>query len=417
MRYYRFPGNRMMKTVLALYLFVMLYLCRDSMFCLYVVGFYPSLIITLGLTVLLGLAFLWYQRRNLKAVFQDGRVKAALAATVLVLAPMVLKRDWQFMYLSILICIYTAILLSYFISWQEMAKYYVVMMAALGVYSICAAYLFRIPIDMGFIQKDVFRNGNGIGIYNFLFSAVPRSYVTSRNFGLFREPGVYQYFILLALFLTQYGVRWRKQRTMWVVTAILSVTMLSTLATGGVAELGLLALYVFFDKKLYRNKVLVAIVLVAIILVAAFLYYSYLSYNEIWFQIDMMFFYKFSNRDDSVTERSEAIAVNLDTIARHPLLGDKLANVLHSVENNTSSSLILLAVFGILPGAFHVLAWGALVWKKERNILGNLFLLAVLFLSFNTQNLIGDQFFWLFPVMALMEKTVPYLKGRRKEAA
>ena len=38
-------------------------------------------------------------------------------------------------------------------------------------------------------------------------------------------------------------------------------------------------------------------------------------------------------------------------------------------------------------------------------------LLAALFLSFNTQNLVADVFFWLFPVMALTERVLPRLKA------
>lgn len=401
---YRFPENRITKLLLALYLFVMLYLCRDSMFCLNVVGFYPAMAITLALTALLALVFLWYQRRNLKAVFLDGRVKVALAVTVLILVPMAAKRDWQFMYLSILICLYTAILLTYFISWRELGKYYVLLMAALGIYSLLAAYLFRIPIDMGWIQKDVFRNASGVGIYNFLFSAVPRTYAKNRNFGIFREPGVYQYFILLALFLTHYGVHWKKRRTMWVMTAILSVVMISTMATGGLAELALLAVFVFFDKKLYRNKILLAVVLVILIAMPGFLYYNYDYYTPLWYQIELNIINKFTRPGDSLFERVESLGMNLDMLRAHPFVGDKLSNVLHVAENNTSSSLILFAAFGVVSGAFHVVAWGALVWDRKRNVVGNLLLMVILFLSFNTQNLIADQFFWLFPMMALTER-------------
>lgn len=403
---YRFPENRITKLLLTLYLFVMLYLCRDSMFCLSVVGFYPSMAVTLGLTALVALAFLWYQRKRWKAVVSDGRVKVALTVTVLILVPMVFKRDWQFMYLSILICLYTAILMTYFISWRALAKYYVLLMAALGIYSLLAAYLFRVPIDMGLLQKDVFRNASGLGFYNFLFSVVPRSYATTRNFGIFREPGVYQYFILLALFLTHYGVRWKKQRTMWVVTVILSVVMISTIATGGLAELALLALFVFFDKKLYRNKILLAVVLVILIALPGFLYYNYDYYTPLWYQIEVNIVNKFTRPGDSLFERTESLTVNLDMLRAHPFVGDKLSNVLHSMENNTSSSLILFAAFGALFGAFHVVAWGALVWDRKRNVVGNLLLMAILFLSFNTQNLIADQFFWLFPMMALTERLV-----------
>lgn len=412
MKYYRFPENRMTKIGFGLFLFVLLYLCRDTMFCLSVVGFYKATAISLAVTALAGLAFLWYQRRNLKDILLDSRMVMVLAATVCVLLPMVLKRDWQLMYFSILICLYTAIFLSYFITWQEVAKYYVLILTALGIYSVFAAYLFRIPIDMGLVQKEVFKNGAGSSFYNFFFSVVPRTYVKFRNFGIFREPGVYQYFVLLALVLTHYGVQWKKVQTMWILTAILSVVMLTTFATGGIIELGLLALFVFFEKKLYRNKLLVSIVLVLLVLGSYCLWDAYDDYDPLWQLIELNFVNKFKNQEDSSVERSQAIVANMQMMLQHPVVGAKLSDVLHVVENNTSSTLILLAGLGPIFGSLHIAAWAALVWKKERHILANLFLMFILFLSFNTQNLSWDLFFWLFPIMALTERVMSAVQTR-----
>ncbi len=417
MNYYRFPENRITKVLLGLYLFVMLYLCRDTMFCLYVVGFYPSQVITLGLTGLLGLVFLWYQRRNLKQVVQDGRMVLVLVATALILLPMLDKQDWQLMYFSILAFLYISIFLSYFVSWQTLAKYYVLMLTALAVYSILAAYLFRIPIDMGLIQKDVFRDGRDVGIYNFLFSIVPRTFEKRRNFGMFREPGVYQYFILLGLYLTHYGVQWKKDWSKWTVTALLCVTMVTTMATGGLAEMCLLAAFVFFEKKLYKNRVVLSLAIVMILLVLGVLYYSYDNHGELWNQFYLMTFNKFSAQEDSVTERTEAIFVNLEMIKASPFVGVPLSQVLHAVENNTSSTLVLLAGMGLISGSLHILAWAALVWRKERHVLANLALMIILFLSFNTQNLSWNLFFWLFPMMALTEKTVPVIEKRLRKGS
>ena len=58
-------------------------------------------------------------------------------------------------------------------------------------------------------------------------------------------------------------------------------------------------------------------------------------------------------------------------------------------------------------GAVNTAAWIVLVWKRERKLWVNLALLLVLFASFNTQNLIADVFFWLFPVMAVVERVLP----------
>ena len=84
--------------------------------------------------------------------------------------------------------------------------------------------------------------------------------------------------------------------------------------------------------------------------------------------------------------------------------------MIYTVDNNTATSAILFAAFGIVGGTLHVLSWVALAWKKDRHVIMNLVLLLILFVPFNTQNVIHDMFFWLFPVMALVEKGIPFLQ-------
>ena len=88
----------------------------------------------------------------------------------------------------------------------------------------------------------------------------------------------------------------------------------------------------------------------------------------------------------------------------HPIFGAKIAEVLYATANNTTSTLILFSAFGIPAALLHIACWVALVWRKERKIWVNLALVVILFMSFNTQNLIADVFLWLFPVMALVER-------------
>ena len=42
-------------------------------------------------------------------------------------------------------------------------------------------------------------------------------------------------------------------------------------------------------------------------------------------------------------------------------------------------------------------------------------LLLILFMSFNTQNLVANVFFWLFPMMALVERGLSNLKLSAKK--
>ena len=117
-----------------------------------------------------------------------------------------------------------------------------------------------------------------------------------------------------------------------------------------------------------------------------------------------MAFGKFANGRDSSVERMDAIMTDISIFLHHPIFGAKIAQVLYATANNTTSTLILFSAFGLPAALLHIVCWVALVWRKERKIWVNLALVVILFMSFNTQNLIADVFLWLFPVMALVER-------------
>lgn len=410
MKLYPFPEKKIWKVLFAVYLFALLMLSRNGMLSCVLVGFYKTQILMLMVMGAGILTFAVVNRRELKQILTDRRMLAAAACGVLILLPMVVKRDWQLMYFSILIYLLFAVFLCYFVSMKDTAKYYVMILCALSVYAILATYVLRLLPDSGILNVHTFSNDKGRDYYNFGLAFVSITQVKERNFGIFREPGVYQYFLLLGLFLTNYTVEWKRSRDMWIANLILAVTMVTTMATGGVVCLGLLVIVVFFDKKMYRDK---RVLWTAIGLAAALvlvLAVSFATQNKIYWLVYNTLFEKFVNRSDSVTERTEAILVDVQIFLRHPIFGAGLSEVLHAVTNNTTSTLILYAVFGFLSGSLHVLAWVALVWKKERHLWANLALLVILFMGFNTQNLTGDVFFWLFPMMALLERGLPLLK-------
>ena len=98
---------------------------------------------------LLGVAFLIVNRRYLTQILKDRRMIVVVVSAAVCLLPMLVKRDWQLMYFSVLLCLLTAVLLSYFLTLRDAAKYYVVIMSVLGSYSVLAAYILRIGVDRG----------------------------------------------------------------------------------------------------------------------------------------------------------------------------------------------------------------------------------------------------------------------------
>lgn len=400
---YPFPENRTTKALTGLLLFLLLYLARDTLVTSGVLGFYKAQFCLLGVLAIAGIVFLWWNRKKLKEILLDKRMGFLLICAAVLLLPMAVKRDWQLMYGSVLICLCAAVMLSYFLECREAAKYYVVILAALGVYSVLAAYLLRLLPDGKVLDIPVFENPAGVEFYNFFLSFVPLTYVKNRNFGIFREPGVYQFFLILGLYLNHYQVRWKREKAMWAVSGILTVTMVTTFATGGIIELALFFMVLFFDKKLYRKKWVWGLLLVLLILVGGLTAYCVAEKNGLYWEVYDMLIGKFTYQEESLGDRAGSVLVNLEAFFHHPLFGERIAQVLYAIGNNTASSLIVFAIFGLLGGLLHMAGWIALVWKKEQKVWVNVLLLLILCMAFNTQNLIADLFFWLFPMMALTE--------------
>ena len=412
MNYYPISEKKSWKVCFAAFLLILLKLTRSGLGALNL-GFIGVQMLMYGVIVAAGVVFLVVNRRNLKEVIQDPRIAAALVFTFVMLMPMILKQDFQMMYGTLLAGFYLAVFLSYFTTVKEVAGYYVRIMCVLAVYSLIATYILRRLPDAGLLAVPQMINTKGNGYYNFGLCYVSITHVSYRNFGMFREPGVYQFFLMVALYLNNYWVEWKKERDMWIANGILAVTMLSTVATGGIIELALFVVVLFFDKKMYRDKRVRMLAIVLVLAVVAVITYSWIQRNRLYRLIYVNLIGKFVNREDSFVERADAIFSNIRLILANPILGAKFKTVLHGVNNNTSSTLIVFAACGLLAGLVHTASWFALVWKKESRVWANLALLLILFMSFNTQNLTWDLYFWLFPIMALVERGLPLIRSYR----
>ena len=415
MKQYPLLNNRAARVLFGLFLVAMLFLSRDTLFSSCLMGFAKSQILMLGLIVLLGVVFLWMNRKSIAQILKDRRMLVLVASALMLVLPMVLKQDWQLMYFSILLCVLTAVFLTFFTSGREVAKYYVVILVVLGLYSLLATYGLKKLARADIISPNIFYNSNDWKFLDFGFTYAVYSRLWHRNFGIFREPGVYQFFIMLAVYLNNYQVDWDRQWKLWLCNVALAVTMISTFALGGFAELGLFVVFLFFDKKWYREKwgKLVCIAMPVLLIAAVILFFYRMQLPDfektVFFELYDMFV-RLTTDSDSMTDRRNAIVDNLGFFLHHPILGDSISNVLHGTTHNTSSTLLLYAILGVVGGTVHVASWVALAWKRDRNLLGNLILLLILFMSFNTQNLVANVFFWMFPMMALVERGLPRLK-------
>ena len=415
MKQYPLFHNRAGKLAFGFFLLAMLFLSRDTLFSSCLMGFAKSQILMLGLMAALGVVFLWVNRKEFLLILKDRRMLLILASSLVLVLPMAVKRDWQLMYFSILFCVLTGVFLTYFTSSSDVAKIYVVLLVVLGIYSIFATYVLRKLAMTGVIQPAVFENSKGWKFFDFVFAYAVDLKYWNRNCGIFREPGVYQFFVLLAVYLNNYWVDWNRQWKVWFCNVALAFTMLTTFAIGGFAELGLFIVFVYIDKKWYRENWGKIAGVAAVLALAGAVGYFFYSMNQPGFNKSILFefydmFIRLTTDSDSKLDRQNAFLTNLQFFFRNPLAGNPIAEVLHGTNHNTSSTMLLYAILGVAGGTLNVAAWIALLWKRERKIIGNLILMVTLFMSFNTQNLVANVFFWLFPMMALVERGLPLIK-------
>ena len=412
MRLYPFPEKKIWKILFAVYLFALLMFARNGMLSCVLWGFYKTQILMLLVMGAGVMAFAVVNRRELKQIFTDRRMLAAAVCGVVILLPMAVKRDWQLMYFSVYLCVIFGVFVSLFLTLEDAAKIYLRILCVLSVLSLVCAYGLRLLPDRGMPGVPVVRIDTGVEFYFFGVSFVPLTYVKYRNFGIFREPGVYQYFLLLGLFLNNYEVQWSSGKKLWTVNILLAVTMVSTFATGGLVELALLALVLFFDKGWYKKKAGKLAAGAVFLLGGAAAVYVFIRKGALYYTlVDMLS--KFNLRSESMTDRAGSIIENTKTFLRHPLLGGGIREALFVVANNTSSSTVLYAILGIFGGTLNAAAWVMLSWRKEGKLWVSLALTVILFMSFNTENLITNPYFWLFPVMAVCQRFLPAIRGRQ----
>ena len=403
---YPFPAEKKWNVLFVTYLFALVYLTRDSQAGLYLLGFTKSQAISIALTFLVGLVFLVSHRKHLKNILLDGRVPLLVLFSLTVLIPMAMKRDWQLMYISMVYCIAAAVLISYFADIRQTARGYILLFAVLSAVSLLCSYGLRFLADRGILAPPIFENSFQARFYNYLLCYVPINYAKTRNFGIFREPGVYQFFLFLALYLNNYQADWESGKLTWGLNALLVLTMLTTFSTCGVAVTVVFLIALYLDKKIYGTPLGRKVSLVffaALALAAAWLV---LAKPPLYTQLKLMVEKLFTS-NPSLDDRIDCIKFNLYVIQWDRFTGRDLAYILETVTHNTSSSTILFGILGMLFGWFNLLGWVTFVWKGKGSILMKLVCLVTLAATFNTENLITNPYFWLFPILALTEGLLP----------
>jgi len=244
-------------------------------------------------------------------------------------------------------------------------------------------------------------NKSGSQYYHIIVSAVPHiiDFIFFRNYGIFREPGVFQIFIVLAMIFEMFHIGGASVKRI----LIFSAALITTYSTTGIIALMLLVVYRFFTKTSDSNSKKKIVQLLSFFIVFAFIYF----FTDL-LDREGVIFSKLLSSNDSLDARVSSIYTNLyfwyqnfffgagwtkvqDNFA---LVSYKLLGVIN--KHNTNTFFKMLAVHGVFFSAL----WAFGVYKFFKKIcisrLKTGFFFALLILLLASEDLMFNVIIYVF---------------------
>lgn len=227
------------------------------------------------------------------------------------------------------------------VPFNQFKKMFVGIVYVIALFSIIL-YFLNLLYPQVITYLPSFSNSQDIPFYHAGLSATVEGY-SMRNFGLFREPGVYMIYLNIALLFEILSDNMSMKRVLVFILAIFTTLSTSGFLIGAI----IMSILVFRSEKKSYSLMLIVLMILA---------YFYVSTNE---TINNELFHKIQEQTYSYYARLSSITVPLYMILHNPLgvgpdmydvLFPKISYSLYSVviraSDSTNTFLKLLAVYG-----------------------------------------------------------------------
>lgn len=283
---------------------------------------------------------------------------------------------------------------------QRFASLFVDFIYVIALISVVCTLVMMVNPSFFSFAPSIENTANTPFVNLFLYVAPSITTINVRNYGIFREPGVYQMYLIMSLVLMIYYVSVFKMKRFIIITLALALT-LST--TGYIAYVCVIALFIVNRNKItitkkQRNTVFVLFIMCLFLL---FTQTNLLSSDGIIFD-------KFSNTDRHTTiARMSSLTTNVKIWLQNPMFGAGLQNVNDSFEvitlrdygfaspHNTNTFLCELATFGV----FYFLLFIVGMFKYSRlfgiSFIEHLLVFIILFTLSIGEKLTFSPFFYI----------------------
>lgn len=408
MKKYSIVSNKFFNNIL-LYILLLstILLSRDTLISSIRLGFYKSFFIYIGiiLIVILGVCINLIKNNEFKICNINKNLTVNILIFIgLIFVTSLIKFDFQMYIISIIFYILVTYIFVNLFEFEDFFKKFSNIMVFLSIISLIMCYVFRgtILFPGGVISSNipVVVNSAGVPFFDFGLSYVVAWPYYIRNFGVFREPGVYQFFLLMPFI---YEVLIERKKVRYFNIIVLLLTVVSTFSLAGILVM-ILVIFVYIariivEKKDTKKRLTIIVLLGIIGLIIMTLFYMN-NYN-LKSIIDEAF-KKLTTVNESSSARMESIINNIKFFITSPIWGRKFAYVQYASQHNTNSTLSIFAIFGVIVGFLHVYFLYVLTAKVSNNKKIRIAVLIIMFMLINSQFLIGNTMFWVITFSVFM---------------
>lgn len=327
---------------------------------------------------------------------------------ILIFITMLVNQSFSGGYIYILMLLVIAFMVSQMITFNEFVEASIRCIFFLAVYSLICYALRPVIFKFRYLIPHFYNSAN-LPYFHLGASVIVDLPLYNRLFGIFRECGVYQIFLNIAIILELF-IRKGNKRPVYII--IFYITLLLTYSTAGyIAGLMIFIVYMFLSniKKTKREK-RTFIVLIVFAILAMFLAYSF---SEVFSQSFNNTWKKFTNKESSYLGRTTSFVVELNLWKERPLFGYGITEGMSKAKQigkqelgffmfNTSTITGLMLTMGIFFAGIISIMILIFVWKANTSFVGKLVIYAALILMLTSQLMIYNAYFYAIVFFAIM---------------
>ncbi len=284
------------------------------------------------------------------------------------------------------------------LKYQDYSAAYTKIIVAIAAISVIFMLIATISLSL-LSFAPIYTNIADQPFYNFFVFLVPTDIIYLRNYGIFREPGVYQMYLIMALIFSTYGNNHFDMRNF----VILSMALIFTYSTTGFIAYGVFLIMFYLQRRKTKIPKWVLVRLSLLLIVGI----SFLALKTDLLSTDGMIFNKLGDTNRNTTiARLASFTSTYDLWAESPIFGagltkteDDFKAITYAVygkeSTNTNTLMSELATYGSLY--FILIVVGLILYAKKIGLsfLGKCLIFLILVILSSGEKLTFSPFFYI----------------------